>query len=160
LSSGTLAMRMLPPIAAGFRRSHSPRLADIRVMLASWRFVGLSVFAAIPAKIILTGFLFYAVPLYLSQLGVSEAETGRILILYSLVIVFAGPWLSKFSDRHGFGRWMVFAGTLFGGLAMAVLWWQASHLGVVAAVLVVAFAHAASIAPQIALLPEICKREI
>ena len=91
-------------------------------MLASWRFVGLAVFAAIPAKIILTGFLFYAVPLYLSRLGVSQAETGRIMMLYSLVIVFAGPWLSRFSDRNGYGRWMVFAGTLGAGLAMMILW--------------------------------------
>jgi MFS family permease len=160
LFAGTLALRMLAPTNAAAAVSRSPRLADLRVMFASWRFVGLAVFAAIPAKIILTGFLFYAVPLYLSRLGVSPAETGRIMMLYSLVIVFAGPWLSTFSDRHGYGRWMVFAGTLGAGLAMTILWWRSDDLGVVAAVLVVALAHAASISPQIALLPEIARREI
>src|SRR5262249_8184698 len=138
----------------------SPRLADIKVMVSSWRFVGLAVFAAIPAKIILTGFLFYAVPLYLAQLGVSEAEIGRIMMLYSLVIVFAGPGRSRISDRHGLARWMVFAGTFVSGLALPILLWRSDHIGVVAAVLVVALAHAASISPQIALLPEIARREI
>jgi MFS family permease len=109
---------------------------------------------------VLTGFLFYAVPLYLSHLGVSEAEIGRIMMLYSLVIVFAGPWLSRISDRYGSGRWMVFGGTFLSGLAMAILRWRSDHLGVIAAVLVVALAHAASISPQIALLPAICRREI
>jgi MFS family permease len=160
LVSGLLAFRMLPETSATTRRSSSPRLADLRIMLASWRFVGLAVFAAIPAKIVLTGFLFYAVPLYLAHLNISEAETGRIMVLYSLVIVFAGPWLSRLSDRHGLGRWMVFAGTLFSGLAMAILWLRSDHLGVIAAVLVVALAHAASISPQIALLPVICRPEI
>jgi predicted MFS family arabinose efflux permease len=160
LLAGMLALRMLPPMNTAAVVSRSPRLADFRVMFASWRFVGLIVFASVPAKIILTGFLFYAVPLYLGRLGVSPAETGRIMMLYSLVIVFAGPWLSRFSDRNGYGRWMVFAGTLFAGLAMTILWWRSDDLGVVAAVLVVALAHAASISPQIALLPEICRREI
>lgn len=161
LVAGILALRMLPPTSASAREArNSPRLADLRVMLASWRFVGLVVFAAIPAKIVLTGFLFYAVPLYLAQLGVSEAEIGRIMMLYSLVIVFAGPWLSKISDRGGYGRWMVFGGTFLSGLAMAALWGRSDHLGVIAAVLLVALAHAASISPQIALLPAICGREI
>ena len=82
------------------------------------------------------------------------------MMLYSLVIVFAGPWLSRYSDRKGYGRWMVFGGTLLSGLAMALLWGRSDDLGVVDAVLVVALAHAASISPQIALLPEICRREI
>ena len=108
----------------------------------------------------LTGFLFYAVPLYLGQLGVSEAEIGRIMMLYSLVIVFAGPWLSRISDRYGAGQWMVFAGTLLSGLAMAILWGRSDRIGVIIAVLAVALAHAASISPQIALLPALCQREI
>jgi MFS family permease len=160
LFAGLLAWRLLPATVAVARRSHGPRLANLRLMLASWRFVGLALFAAIPAKIVLTGFLFYAVPLYLGQLGVSEAEIGRIMMLYSLVIVFVGPWLSRLSDRYGAGQWMVFAGTLLSGLAMAVLWGRSDRIGIIAAVLAVALAHAASISPQIALLPAICRREM
>ncbi len=158
--AGVVAMRMLPampgPDAGQPRRQ---QLAELRTLLASWRFVGLALFAAIPGKIVLTGFLFYSVPLYLGQLGVSEAEIGRIMMLYSLIIVFAGPWLSRLCDAYRISGWMVFAGTLLSGVAMAMPAVRPDSFGVVAAVILVAIAHAASISPQIALLPTICGEE-
>jgi predicted MFS family arabinose efflux permease/HAMP domain-containing protein len=160
LLAGVLGRRMLPAAAATAPRADRPRLADLLAVLAGWRFAGLVVFAAIPAKIVLTGFLFYAVPLYLGQIGVPEAGIGRIMMTYSLVIALAGPWLSIFSDRYRAGRWMVFGGTLLSGLAMAIPSLRPDRFGVFAAVVAVALAHAASISPQIALLPAICQEEI
>jgi MFS family permease len=162
LLAGALALRMLSSThdRAADARERSPHFRDLRLLLANWRFVFLLLSAAIPGKIVLTGFLFYAVPLYLSSLGTSEAEIGRVMMIYSFIIVFLGPWLSRISDEHGYGRWMVFGGTLLSGLAMVLLWGRSDELGVIAAVVAIAIAHAASISPQVALLPEICRPEI
>jgi predicted MFS family arabinose efflux permease len=160
--AGVLALRMLSSDAAGptsIQRSRF-RLADLRLLLANWRFVALLLFAAIPGKIVLTGYLFYAVPLVLASLAASESEIGRIMMVYSIVIVLLGPWLSRFADERGHSWAMVFAGTLVSGLGMALLYFRADTYGVLAGVVVIAVAHAASISPQVALVPDICRREI
>lgn len=160
--AGVLALRMLssdPAEPASIQRSRF-RFADLRLLLSNWRFVALLLFAAIPGKIVLTGYLFYAVPLVLSSLAASESEIGRIMMVYSIVIVLLGPWLSRFADERGHSWAMVFAGTLVSGLGMALLYFRADTYGVLAGVVVIAVAHAASISPQVALVPDICRREI
>src|SRR5690606_31050447 len=89
LLAGICALRMLvgwrePSDAVGRKRI---RIRDLRLLLSNRRFVGLMLLAAIPAKVLLTGFLFYAVPLYLFELGATEAETGRTMMAYSIVII-------------------------------------------------------------------------
>jgi predicted MFS family arabinose efflux permease len=159
LVAGLLALRMMSRTEApGEGRRF--RLADLGIALRNPRFLALVMFAAVPNKIVLTGFLFYAVPLYLAGLHVSEAETARVMILYSLVIVFVGPWVSRFADQRGYSWSLVFLGTLLSGLAMFLLWVRADVYGVAGAVLAVAIAHAISISPQIALVPEICAEDI
>ena len=160
LIAGALALRMMAKTEAPEIAARRFRLGDLRIALRNPRFLALVMFAAIPNKIVLTGFLFYAVPLYLAGLNISEADTGRVMILYSLVIVFLGPWVSRLADQRGYGWSLVFAGTLLSGLAMFLLWFRADVYGVAGAVLLVAIAHAISISPQIALVPEICGRDI
>jgi MFS family permease/HAMP domain-containing protein len=159
LVAGLLALRLMGR-TQGEEEGRRFRLGDLRIALRNPRFLALVLFAAIPNKIVLTGFLFYAVPLYLAGQHVSEAETARVMILYSLVIVMLGPWVSRLADQRGHGLSLVFAGTLLSGLAMFVLWLRSDIYGVAAAVLAVAVAHAISISPQIALVPEICAAEI
>lgn len=51
---------------------------------------------AIPVKIILSGFVFYFIPLYLQSSGKSTAYIGSIIILYSIFMVpsvYVGSWL-------------------------------------------------------------------
>lgn len=159
LVAGLLALRMMSRTEAP-GESRRFRLTDLGIALRNPRFLALVMFAAVPNKIVLTGFLFYAVPLYLAGLHVSEAETARVMILYSLVIVFVGPWVSRFADQRGYSWSLVFLGTLLSGLAMFLLWVRADIYGVAGAVLAVALAHAISISPQIALIPEICADDI
>lgn len=160
LVAGLLALRMMGRAEAPAEERRRLRLADLRIALANPRFLALVLFAAIPNKIVLTGFLFYAVPLYLAGLDVSEAVTARVMILYSLVIVLLGPWVSRVADERGYSWSLVVVGTLLSGLAMFLLAVRSDIYGVAGAVLAVAVAHAISISPQIALVPEICAAEI
>ena len=48
-----------------------------------------------PAKIILTGFLYYLAPMYLAHLGNSQSATGRIMMLYGLMMVLMTPLAAR-----------------------------------------------------------------
>ncbi|WP_207461224.1 MFS transporter [Azospirillum sp. SYSU D00513] len=159
--AGFLAFRMLSgeTVSGGAVRPGA-RSADYARLLGNRRFLTLLLLAAIPAKIVLTGFLFYAVPLYLAEFGASEAETGRVMILYSILIIAVGPWAGRYADRSGRSWHLVFAGTLLSGVAMAVPGFLHGLHGVLLAVTLLALGHAVSISPQIALVPEVCRAEI
>ena len=156
-----LAWRMMPagrPGQGGPRRAL--RFSDVRMMLANPRFLALLMFSAIPAKIVLTGFLFYAVPIYLTELKATEAEIGRVMILYSLVIILAGPWLSRLATSPGRSWALVIGGAILSGLATCLLLLGQEIAVVVLCVLVVGIAHAMSISPQIGLVPDVCRKEV
>lgn len=67
--------------------------------LGNGRFIALLLFAAVPAKLILGGLLFYLVPLALFEFGANAAQTGRIIMLYGLVGLLCGPLFAYFTDR-------------------------------------------------------------
>lgn len=67
--------------------------------LGNGRFIALLLFAAVPAKLILGGLLFYLVPLALIESGTDAAQIGRILMLYGLIGLLSGPLFAVFTDR-------------------------------------------------------------
>jgi predicted MFS family arabinose efflux permease len=62
----------------------------LRVLTAP-RLLLLTVLCAVPAKVALTGFLFYMVPLELARLGNDPATIGRVIMVYGLCTVFLTP---------------------------------------------------------------------
>jgi predicted MFS family arabinose efflux permease len=84
--------------------------------LGNGRFVALLLFAAVPAKLILGGLLFYLVPLALFEFGANAAQTGRVIMLYGLVGLLCGPLFAYFTDRL---QRPVLALALGGGLTAA-----------------------------------------
>ena len=91
------------PVAAEIR---CRRAAHARpVFLHNPRFMALVFFAAVPAKLVLTGFVFYISPLALQALDNTQPEIGRQVMLYSatmLLTIRAGAWLSD-RLRRGLG---------------------------------------------------------
>jgi predicted MFS family arabinose efflux permease len=84
--------------------------------LGNGRFVALLLFAAVPAKLILGGLLFYLVPLALFEFGANAAQTGRVIMLYGLVGLLCGALFAYFTDRL---QRPVLALALGGGLTAA-----------------------------------------
>ncbi len=92
-------------LMAGSRRSPGERprsvtLGDFAVALANRRLAVQMIFAAIPAKLLLTGFLYYLLPVTLLGNGWREADVGRILMVYGVVVLLGGPWLGRLTDRR------------------------------------------------------------
>jgi len=161
LVASVLAWRMMPAEPPGEGASRRAlRLSDVRMMLANPRFLALLMFAAIPGKVVLTGFLFYAVPIYLAELNATEGEIGRVMILYSLIIILAGPWLSRLATSSRRSWALVIAGTMLSGFATCLLLLGQEIAVVVVGVLIVGIAHAMAISPLIGLVPEVCRKEV
>ncbi len=114
------------------------------------QFVCLILFCAIPAKIILTGFLYYLVPLYLISLDASQSEIGRIMMVYALVIIPLSPIASQFADRSGKMLELVVLGTVISGTILITLYDSESIVSILVAIALMGVAHSILKAPLIA----------
>ncbi|MEO5375890.1 MAG: MFS transporter [Alphaproteobacteria bacterium] len=157
-----LAAIMINSSIAGAGTTRPPRPAAasrpaLRILMRAPRFLALTVFAAVPAKIILTGVLFYLVPLYLTELGDTQSSIGRVMMVYGLMNVVIMPVAARFANRLTNLPSLVGVGAIISGAgAMAVL--AADNTWMVAlAVTMVGLGHAISIAPQLVLVQIVCE---
>ena len=124
------------------------------------RFVAIVILAAIPAKIILTGFLYFLLPLYMVTLGSSPAEIGRVMMIYPVIIIALGPAASWTADKLGNMMWMLVVGCFISGLGLVLFHDIGSIWGVVLMVIIMGSAHAFTKAPQIAFVMELCEEDM
>ncbi len=118
--------------------------------------VGLGFFFSMPTALCTVGFLYYAVPIYLSQLKISPSTIGRTFVLYGVCLVYVSPYLSKFIDRSKEkGLFLILSG-LIGGIALTLFYWlsgfEVALLGVLLLGLATAVGHSAE-ASYVASLP-------
>ncbi|NJN45733.1 MAG: MFS transporter [Candidatus Competibacteraceae bacterium] len=94
------------------------RWTNFRTVINEPRFMVLMVFAAIPAKLLLSGFLFFLVPLLLANLGSNQSEIGRIVMTYGLAGVLLMPVCARLADRFNAHGFMVGSGGVIAGAGM------------------------------------------
>jgi MFS family permease len=117
-------------------------------------FLAVVLFQAIPAKVALVGFLMYFVPLYLSDIGTSQSDIGRIAMTYALMLIFLGPLVSHWFSEARYRRYMVLTGGLITGLAMLSFHWLEDSLAILMLVMALGIAHAFSLSSQASLIVE------
>ncbi len=131
------------------------KLQDFKSLLGNKYFALITFFSAIPAKIVLTGFLYYIVPVYLKYLGESSAASGRIMMGYGLAIIVISPLsamlIDKFRNKIAF---IVFGG-LLSALAMLNFAFFSGSFGILLIVILIGIAHGVSVSPQIPLVMEL-----
>ena len=134
-----------PPKKVPEGMSRSP----VATLMRNTQFVLIVLFCAIPAKVILTGFLYFFVPIYLASLEATQSEIGRIMMLYSLIIIPISPLASGFADRLGQNLWMVIFATVASGIVLVGLFQSASVAMVLMVVAALGVVHAFLKAPLI-----------
>ncbi len=160
LLAAVIAFKMLDaPNSARTTTARALRLRDVVLVLRNPRFVSLVSLAAMPAKIILTGFLYYLAPLYLSDLGNSPSATGQIMMLYGLMMVLVTPVAARLVDRIGHRLLFVSLGGLISGLGAIAISASPSTAMMLSGIVVLGIAQAISITPQLALVPIACAEE-
>ena len=116
--------------------------------------------AAMPAKMLLTGMLFYMVPLYLLSIGSNQAMTGRILMVYAVVMVVMGPLTASLATNRQRMEWLVGGGLVISGLGGLLMLAGGGVAWVFAAVVLLGLGQSLSIAAQSALVAERCPDEV
>ena len=137
------------------------RTEEWRALFSDARLLAVCVFAAVPGKLILTGFLFYLVPLYLSELGNRQPIIGWMIMLYGVSTLACLPFASRYADRSGRHTTVVAVGGLLAGLGCLASLFE-SNLGasnaVMIAILALGVGHALSLTSQLAIVQEVAER--
>ena len=130
-----------------------------RALLSDSRLFAVTVFAAVPGKLILAGFLFYLVPLYLSELGNRQSVIGWMIMLYGVSTLACMPFAARFADRSGRHAAVVAVGGVLTGLGCLASLSETAVGGpsnaVMIAILALGFGHALSLTSQIAIVQEV-----
>ncbi|MEP7156884.1 MAG: MFS transporter [Betaproteobacteria bacterium] len=163
-----LAWRRLPPDAAREPASAAVTATapGLRVALANRRFMLLLVLAAVPAKVILIAYCFYLIPLYIVEAGSTSAMAGRMIMLYSVMMVLLVPvmanWVMGLRARHAREPEALFvaAGLALSGLAGIAMALPFGLLSPLIVVLLLGIGQSLSISPQAAMVAEVCREEI
>lgn len=149
--AGILAWRMfIGELDAGEGKKSAGKKGSVLLLMKNLRFMAVILFCAIPAKIVLTGFLYFLVPLYLVSLDASQSEIGRIMMIYSLVIIPLSPIASGIADRTQKTKQLVVLGTILSGGILVSLYGDDSILKILLAVTLMGVAHSILKAPLIA----------
>jgi len=133
------------------------KLSHFKLLFSNKRFLTLTFFSAIPAKICLTGFLYYAAPLYLKFLGNSQSAIGRVLMSYGLAMILISPLTARVADALGSRRVFVILGGIMSGTALIMVRQFQSTLGVLFSITLLGSAHAIGVSSQLTLITEVCK---
>ena len=133
-----------------------------RALVSDGRLFAVTVFAAVPGKLILAGFLFYLVPLYLSELGNRQSVIGWMIMLYGVSTLLCMPFATRYADRFGRHGAVVAVGGVLAGLGcLASLSDHAvggASNAVMIAILALGVGHALSLASQLAIVQEVASR--
>ena len=140
--------------AAGQRR-RGLRLRDVGILMRDFRFVAVVLFAAIPGKLILAGFLFYLAPLFLFELHNSQPAIGRIMMTYGIATVVLAPLVARWADRLGRHAAFVGLGGIVSGLGCVLVYWHSESWAVLVAIVGLGIGQAAALPNQLAVIHEI-----
>lgn len=161
--SGLVVYAMLDGTAKGRPMLHTTTVGEEwRALLSDGRLFAVTVFAAVPGKLILAGFLFYLVPLYLSELGNRQSVIGWMIMLYGVSTLLCLPFASRYADRFGRHATVVAVGGVLAGLGCLASLSDETVGGasnaVMIAILALGVGHALSLASQLAIVQEVASR--
>ena len=148
-----VASRSIAPNEVRVAQHPTSLLREAAQAMRSLPFTAMVVLTAIPAKLVLAGFVFYTAPVALRDLGFSQPAIGRVVMLYGLCMLPAialGAWLS---DRARMGAMlMVVSGAVTGAALLLPLAFDVG-LALPVAVALVGVLQGLASAPMLALAP-------
>ncbi len=157
LGIALLAWRCMPAGGAGEEKRMGV-WQGARAAFADPHFVLLVVLAAIPAKVLLGGFVFFLAPLELRELGLSQAAIGRNVMLYGLCMlpaIVVGAWIA---DRTGRGGSLIVVAGLLNGAGLMLPFWLPADVALPVAIVATGVAQGLAAAPMLALIPSLALR--
>ncbi len=149
--SAFVAFRTLCHDEARSAPTGSPAAYRPRSAFSNPRFVGLLFGIAIPANIMMAAFLWYVVPLALSDLGSRPADIGRVLMIYYLMTILAAPLAARLIDRSSNASVLLVCGGAISAIGLIFLTRWYGLWPIVGAVVLAGIGHAIIRATQVPL---------
>jgi len=112
------------------------KFSDILAVFRDRSLFSLLFFASIPAQITFVGFFTYAFPLYLTSLGMSQSNIGRLLTLYGILLLLS-PTIGKLSDKIKNERLFIILGNIILGLALLLFYFSEGLLIIIVAIVAI-----------------------
>lgn len=107
-----LVMRIITPVRLtvepGIKQGSA---AGYMALIKGWRFIGFVPLAALPPRIVLTGFLLYMIPVSLHHFEYSDAAIGRFMMCYFISNILFTSAVARLLDRLGGHRVFLVIGT-------------------------------------------------
>ncbi len=136
-----------------------PRLADTSAKTKlGWRQISrfitnrnmfaLLLFSSMPGAFCTVGFLYYISPIYLNRIGISQANIGRSLMIYSLCMIFLAPLISRLVSRSDNKKLYIALGGISGALGLVLFYIQSGVSATMFAILMLGMAGSFGFASQ------------
>jgi MFS family permease len=84
-------------------------------------FLWTTLLVGIPAKAVLTGVIVFAMPLLLSGQNLAQEDIGQIIMFYALGVLLSSHFVSRYADRAGNIRQILFVGLALSGIGLCVI---------------------------------------
>ena len=138
---------------------HTGRGRALRIYLNP-KFIAFMGLSALPSRIVLAGFLFFLVPLYLDSLGFGGAAIGRTMMVYFIVLLVMNQASALIADRYQIHGRLILAGGLSTGVGCLLFVSTADVWPLVIAVSLIGLGQSFVMTPQVAALPAYFRREV
>ncbi len=125
-------------------------LAEARIALRAPAFFALLLLAAVPAKLVLTGFVFYLAPIALNDLGLSQSAVGRYVMLYGFCMLPAIALGGFIADRTRLGPALIWGAAVANGAALALPFAAPLEVALPLAIAITGLAQGLAAAPMLA----------
>ena len=159
LAAIALACRTLDNRSAHGAAGSSARPRPFTALAGNFRFMALSILAGIPAKLLLSGFLIYLVPVILAGFGSSKSEIGRHAMTYGVMALALTPLFAKIADRYRIHALMVGAGGVLTGAGLLSILYNASPNAVLFGITALGLGQSMSIPAQLVLVTQVTRKE-
>ena len=117
------------------------------------KFMTFMALSALPSRIVLTGFLFFLVPLYLDSLGFGGAAIGRTMMVYFLVLLVMNQAAAVIADRFQNHGILILVGGVSTGVGCMLFVATTDSLLLACGVALIGLGQSFVMTPQVAVLP-------
>ena len=94
---------------------------NMALVSRSLKFLKTILLVGIPAKMVLTGVIIFALPLLLSQKKYFQEDIGQIIMLYGVCVLLSTHYVSRWVDRVGQSHIVLFWGSMISGLGLVLI---------------------------------------
>lgn len=120
--SGAMIFFFMPPERARHAERRSLQRAHILPVLTNPSLMALQLLFALPIQIITFGYLFFIAPFLLREIGLTQSQIGRVIMLYFMAVILVGPLVARWADKRGhFLPFIIFGSIIAGASCVALL---------------------------------------